>query len=168
MHWGIIVIAWHLQIDMVQIKACFLEQYKQTLWKFIENDCSGDYRKLLQAIVGMNWRTQKHETHSIARILTVAHLMKTDCNSDGLNAVPLHERTRFNSALRIIWICTTLSFVRNYDVVSCISSLLHYCDKRSSSVQCEPGRSQLWAPARRDSFTSIVITFNPLDFLSSE
>ena len=43
-----------LQIDMVQIKACFLELTKQTLWKWIKDDTSGDYGKLLRAIVGKN------------------------------------------------------------------------------------------------------------------
>ncbi|VDI14373.1 annexin A7/11, partial [Mytilus galloprovincialis] len=40
------------EIDMVQIKKHFLENNKQTLWKWLQDDCSGDYRKLLQAIVG--------------------------------------------------------------------------------------------------------------------
>ncbi|XP_033754310.1 annexin A4-like [Pecten maximus] len=40
------------EIDMEQIKASFLEENKQTLWKWIEGDCSGDYKKLLQGIVG--------------------------------------------------------------------------------------------------------------------
>jgi annexin A7/11 len=39
---------------MVQIKQYFLEENKQTLWKWLEDDCSGDYKKLLQAIVGKN------------------------------------------------------------------------------------------------------------------
>ncbi|ELU09600.1 hypothetical protein CAPTEDRAFT_184779 [Capitella teleta] len=42
------------EIDMVQIKQCFLEKYKQTLWNFIKDDTSGDYRKLLCGIVGRN------------------------------------------------------------------------------------------------------------------
>ena len=42
------------EIDMVQIKQYFLEENKQTLWKWLEDDCSGDYKKLLQAIVGKN------------------------------------------------------------------------------------------------------------------
>jgi len=37
---------------MVQIKACFLEKYKQTLWNFIKDDTSGDYKKVLLAVVG--------------------------------------------------------------------------------------------------------------------
>jgi len=40
------------ELDMVQIKQCFLEKYHQTLWKFIKDDSSGDYRKILCAIVG--------------------------------------------------------------------------------------------------------------------
>ncbi|XP_052068633.1 annexin A7-like [Mytilus californianus] len=40
------------EIDMVQIKKHFLENNKQTLWKWLKDDCSGDYKKLLQAIVG--------------------------------------------------------------------------------------------------------------------
>ncbi len=42
------------QIDLVQIKACFLELTKQTLWKWIKDDTSGDYGKLLRAMVGKN------------------------------------------------------------------------------------------------------------------
>jgi annexin A7/11 len=42
------------ELDMVQIKACFLEKYHQTLYKFIHDDTSGDYRKILCAIVGRN------------------------------------------------------------------------------------------------------------------
>ncbi|XP_050400567.1 annexin A7 [Patella vulgata] len=42
------------EIDMVQIKECFLKLTDQTVWKWLENDCSGDYRKLLQALVGLN------------------------------------------------------------------------------------------------------------------
>ncbi|OWF40346.1 annexin A13-like [Mizuhopecten yessoensis] len=40
------------EIDMEQIKAAFLEETKQTLWNWINDDCSGDYKKLLQGIVG--------------------------------------------------------------------------------------------------------------------
>jgi len=40
------------EIDMVQIKSCFLNKYKQTLWNFIKDDTSGDYKKVLLAIVG--------------------------------------------------------------------------------------------------------------------
>ncbi|KAK3083430.1 hypothetical protein FSP39_022409 [Pinctada imbricata] len=46
------VIVSRAEIDMVQIKACFLEMTKQTLWNWIDQDCSGDYKKILQAIVG--------------------------------------------------------------------------------------------------------------------
>jgi annexin A7/11 len=42
------------EMDMVQIKECFLEKYKQTLWNFIKDDTSGDYRKLLLGLVGKN------------------------------------------------------------------------------------------------------------------
>ncbi|CAG2194583.1 ANXA7_11 [Mytilus edulis] len=42
------------QIDMVQIKEIFLEKNKQTLWNWIKDDCSGDYKALLQRIVGKN------------------------------------------------------------------------------------------------------------------
>ncbi|KAK2169415.1 hypothetical protein LSH36_10g09004 [Paralvinella palmiformis] len=42
------------EIDMIQIKACFLEKYKQTLWNFIKDDTSGDYRKILLGIAGRN------------------------------------------------------------------------------------------------------------------
>ena len=39
------------QIDLEQIKQCFLEITGQTLWKWIHDDTSGDYRKLLCGIV---------------------------------------------------------------------------------------------------------------------
>lgn len=43
-----------LQVDLVEIKAAFLERYHKTLYKMIEGDTSGDYRKLLLGIVGRN------------------------------------------------------------------------------------------------------------------
>lgn len=48
------VIVSRAEIDMVQIKECFLEMTKQTLWNWIDQDCSGDYCKILKAIVGQN------------------------------------------------------------------------------------------------------------------
>ncbi|XP_064617670.1 annexin A7-like [Liolophura sinensis] len=42
------------EIDMEQIKQWFLELTKQTLWRWLKDDCSGDYKKLLQALVGRN------------------------------------------------------------------------------------------------------------------
>lgn len=42
------------EIDMVQIKACFLELTKKTLWKWLEEDTSFNFKKLLQKIVGRN------------------------------------------------------------------------------------------------------------------
>ena len=42
------------QVDLVEIKAAFLQKYHKTLYKMIEGDTSGDYRKLLQGIVGRN------------------------------------------------------------------------------------------------------------------
>ena len=41
-----------LQVDMVEIKREFLSKYHKTLSKMIEGDTSGDYRRLLIAIVG--------------------------------------------------------------------------------------------------------------------
>jgi len=46
------IVVTRAEIDMVQIKSCFLEKYKQTLWNFIKDDTSGDYKKVLLAIVG--------------------------------------------------------------------------------------------------------------------
>ena len=43
-----------MQVDLVEIKAAFLERYHKTLYKMIEGDTSGDYRKLLLGIVGRN------------------------------------------------------------------------------------------------------------------
>jgi len=38
--------------DLEDIKACYLEKYKKTLKKHVEEETSGDYRKLLVAIIG--------------------------------------------------------------------------------------------------------------------
>jgi annexin A7/11 len=46
------IVATRSEIDMIQIKGCFLEKYGQTLWNFVKDDTSGDYRKLLLGIVG--------------------------------------------------------------------------------------------------------------------
>ena len=39
---------------MVEIKQEFLNRYHKTLYKMIEGDTSGDYKKLLLALVGRN------------------------------------------------------------------------------------------------------------------
>ncbi|KAL5018976.1 hypothetical protein ScPMuIL_004698 [Solemya velum] len=39
------------EIDMVQIKKCFFDLTKKTLWCAIDEECTGDYKKILQAIV---------------------------------------------------------------------------------------------------------------------
>jgi len=41
-----------MQVDLFEIKQAFQETYNKTLNKVIEGDTSGDYRKLLLAIVG--------------------------------------------------------------------------------------------------------------------
>ena len=41
-----------LQKDLEEVKGKFLEMYHKTLGKMIEGDCSGDYKKMLLAIVG--------------------------------------------------------------------------------------------------------------------
>ena len=56
-----------LQIDMVQIKQCFLELTKQTLWRWLKDDCSGDYRKLLQGLVGKDQNNQYTEIRARRR-----------------------------------------------------------------------------------------------------
>jgi len=40
------------EVDMVEIKQAFLTNYKKTLAKMISEDCSGDYKRMLVAIVG--------------------------------------------------------------------------------------------------------------------
>lgn len=45
------VIVSRCEVDMVEIKQEFKAQYNQTLEKFIEGDTSGDYRKILLALV---------------------------------------------------------------------------------------------------------------------
>lgn len=42
------------EVDLVEIKQAFLNKYHKTLYKMIEGDCSGDYKKLLMSLVGMN------------------------------------------------------------------------------------------------------------------
>ena len=41
-----------VQIDLVEIKEVFLQKYHLTLYKMIEDECSGDYKKLLLTVVG--------------------------------------------------------------------------------------------------------------------
>lgn len=40
------------EIDMVQIKKCFLDLTKKTLWRWLKEDTSFNFKKLLQGIVG--------------------------------------------------------------------------------------------------------------------
>jgi len=40
------------EVDMVEIKQAFLTNHKKTLAKMISDDCSGDYKRMLVAIVG--------------------------------------------------------------------------------------------------------------------
>jgi len=42
------------EMDLVEIKQCFLQKYHKTLYKMIQGDCSGDYKKLLMALVKPN------------------------------------------------------------------------------------------------------------------
>jgi len=44
------------EVDMVQIKEAFKKKYGKTLGSFIEGDCSGDYKKLILALVGEKWQ----------------------------------------------------------------------------------------------------------------
>jgi len=45
------VVVTRCEVDMVQIKSEFRQKYKQTLEQFIKDDCSGDYKKMLIALV---------------------------------------------------------------------------------------------------------------------
>ena len=40
------------EVDMVEVKQSFLTNYHKTLAKMIQDDCSGDYKRMLVAIVG--------------------------------------------------------------------------------------------------------------------
>ncbi|XP_070545070.1 annexin A5-like [Ptychodera flava] len=51
-HTLIRVVVSRSEIDLIEIKQAFLERHYKTLYKMIEEDTSGDYRKLLLAIVG--------------------------------------------------------------------------------------------------------------------
>jgi len=42
------------EIDLIEIKQVFLQKYHKTVYKMIEGDCSGDYKKLLLAMVKQN------------------------------------------------------------------------------------------------------------------
>ncbi|KAJ7383656.1 hypothetical protein OS493_026842 [Desmophyllum pertusum] len=42
------------EVDLVEIKTAFLQKYHKTMYKMIQGDCSGDYKKLLLTVVGMN------------------------------------------------------------------------------------------------------------------
>jgi hypothetical protein len=42
------------EVDMVQIKEHFFNTYHKSLAKMIKDDCSGDYEKMLVAVVGEN------------------------------------------------------------------------------------------------------------------
>lgn len=53
------------QRDLVEIKQTFLQKYHKTLYKMIHGDCSGDYKKLLLAVVGMNWRQLYMENNDL-------------------------------------------------------------------------------------------------------
>ncbi|XP_071808999.1 annexin A4-like [Asterias amurensis] len=48
------VIVTRSEIDLVEIKSAFLQKYQKTLYKMVESDTSGDYKKLLLSIVGSN------------------------------------------------------------------------------------------------------------------
>lgn len=50
-------IVFPIQIDLKQIKAAFFQKYQKTLAKWIEQDTSGDYKKILIGIVGYDWWT---------------------------------------------------------------------------------------------------------------
>ncbi|NXH12220.1 ANXA7 protein, partial [Bucco capensis] len=46
------IIVTRSEIDLVQIKQMFTQMYQKTLATMISSDTSGDYRRLLLAIVG--------------------------------------------------------------------------------------------------------------------
>lgn len=48
------IVASRSEIDMVQIKAEFLEMTHKTLYRYIEEDTSFNFKKILQALVGKN------------------------------------------------------------------------------------------------------------------
>ena len=41
-----------IQVDLAEIKLVFKEMYEQTLSSFVKDDCSGDYKRMLIAIIG--------------------------------------------------------------------------------------------------------------------
>ena len=42
------------QIDLWNIQQVFQQKYNKALWQMVESDTSGDYRRLLVAIIGRN------------------------------------------------------------------------------------------------------------------
>eukprot|EP00058_Branchiostoma_floridae_P024868 XP_002610358.1 hypothetical protein BRAFLDRAFT_120055 [Branchiostoma floridae] len=50
-HTLIRVIVTRSEYDMVEIKQVFLNKYRKTVWKAIDSDTSGDYKRILQALV---------------------------------------------------------------------------------------------------------------------
>ena len=42
----------HTQVDLVEIKQAFLGAYQKQLSTFVKGDTSGDYRKVLLAVIG--------------------------------------------------------------------------------------------------------------------
>ncbi|GFR74427.1 annexin [Elysia marginata] len=46
------IVASRCEVDMVQIKEAFKYEYGKTLGSFISDDCTGDYRKMLLALIG--------------------------------------------------------------------------------------------------------------------
>jgi len=46
------VVVSRAEIDMVQIKEAFQNEYGKSLASFISGDCSGDYKKILLALIG--------------------------------------------------------------------------------------------------------------------
>ena len=52
-----------LQIDLADIKDKYIDLYGKSMWEDISDDCSGDYKRMLLALI-REWKSFFREIHS--------------------------------------------------------------------------------------------------------